>query len=107
MKWLVFLGAAVIGFLVAFAFTARDEIGEEVDRRLDEDFVSRCVARAQFPPELEARAPQICACMQREFAARGLELTDALGEARAEMQRITRECVGGGGRVQGSTSDES
>lgn len=49
MKWLVFLVAAVIGFLVTFGFSNRDEIGAEVNRKLDEDFVAQCVARAQFP----------------------------------------------------------
>lgn len=93
MKWLVLIGAAVIGFLVAFSFSASDEIGAEVDKRLDEDFVAQCVARAQFPAPLEARAPQICGCMKREFDNRGLKLTDAFGEKKAEMQAITQGCA--------------
>lgn len=93
MKWLVFLVAAVIGFLVAFGFSNRDEIGAEVDRKLDEDFVAQCVARAQFPAELQPKAPEICGCMKREFANRGMKLTDAFGEKRAEMQTITQACA--------------
>ena len=93
MKWLAAIGAAVIAFIIAFSFTASDEIGAEVDKRLDEDFVEQCVARAQFPAQLDAKAPQICGCMKREFTNRGLKLTDAFGEKRAEMQTITQGCA--------------
>lgn len=93
MKWLVLLGAGVIGFLAAFGFTNSDEIGAEVDKRLDEDFVAQCVARAQFPAELQPKAPEICGCMKREFTNRGMNLTDAFGEKWAEMQTITQGCA--------------
>ena len=93
MKWIVLIGAAVLGFLVAFGFTASDDIAADVDRRLDEDFVEQCVARAQFPAELAPKAPQICGCMKREFTNRGLKLTDAFGEKRAEMRTITQGCA--------------
>lgn len=93
MKWLAAIGAAVIAFIIAFSFTASDEIGAEVDKRLDEDFVEQCIARAQFPAQLEAKAPQICGCMKREFDNRGLKLTDAFGEKKAEMQTITQGCA--------------
>ena len=93
MKWLVMIGAGIVGFLVAFSLTSSDEIASEVDKRLDEDFVSQCVARAQFPAQLQSRAPEICGCMKREFANRGMKLTDAFGEKKAEMQAITQGCV--------------
>ncbi|WP_230291094.1 hypothetical protein [Croceicoccus sp. Ery5] len=93
MKMLVMIVAGMIGFVAAFSFTASDEIGAEVDRRLDEDFVPQCVARARFPAELEAKAPAICGCMKREFDNRGFKLTDAFGAKQAEMQEITQACA--------------
>ena len=93
MKWLVLIASAVIGFLVAFSFFASDEIEAEVDKRLDEDFATQCVARAQFPAQMEAKAPQICGCMKREFDNRGLKLTDAFGDKKAEMKTITQGCA--------------
>ena len=93
MKALVFVAAGIVGFMVAFAFSAGDEIGAEVDRKLDEDFVPQCVARAQFPPELAGSKREICGCMKREFDNRGLKLTDAFGAKRSEMQEITTACA--------------
>ncbi|GGD66223.1 hypothetical protein [Croceicoccus mobilis] len=93
LKLIAFLAAAVVGFLVAFSFTARDEIGAEVERKLDEDFIPQCIARAQFPPELEAKKPQICGCMKSEFDTRRLKLTDAFGDKKAEMQEVTQACA--------------
>ena len=85
--------AGFVGFLVAFGLTSSDEIGAEVDRKLDEDFIPQCVQRAQFPPELAGREEDICGCMKRDFDARGLKLTDAFGEQRALMQQITQQCA--------------
>lgn len=93
MRWLMVIGAAVVGFLIAFGFSARDEIAADVDRRLDEDFVNQCMQRAQFPPELAGSEREICTCMKGEFDERGLKLTDALGSKRAEMREITQECA--------------
>lgn len=93
MKWLMAIVAGVVGFLFAFGFTASDEIAADVDRRLEEDFVDQCVARAQFPPELAGRERDICGCMKRDFHAKGIKLTDAFGDKRAEMQEITQECA--------------
>ena len=93
MKWLVMIVAGVVGFLVAFSLTNSDEIGAEVDRKLDEDFIPQCVSRAQLPPELAGREEDICGCMKRDFDARGLKLTDAFGDQRALMRRITQECA--------------
>ena len=93
MRWLVMIVAAVIGFLVAFGFSASDEIGAEVDRKLDEDFVDQCVARAQFPAEFADSKREICGCMKREFDAQGLKLTDAFGDQRAEMREIAQDCA--------------
>ena len=90
---LVMIGVGLISFFVVFAFTTRDEIGEEVSNRLSKDFTKQCVARAQFPAEIEDYAEEICDCMKSEFDARGLELTDAFGSHRGEMQRITQECA--------------
>ncbi|WFL76705.1 hypothetical protein P7228_11945 [Altererythrobacter arenosus] len=92
-KALVMLGAGVVSFLVVFAFTTRDEIGAEVANRLDSDFTKQCVARAQFPPQVEDYAEEICDCMKAEFDERELAITDAFGSQRGEMQRITQECV--------------
>ena len=93
MKLLMFLGAGIIGFLVAFSLVNRDEIGAQVAENLDKDFVKQCVARAQFPAQLEPFAGQICGCMKSEFDERGLTLTDAFGDKRGEMQRITQSCA--------------
>lgn len=93
MKFLAFIVAAAIGFLVAFSFTSRDDIAAEVDKNLDENFVAQCVAQAGFPAELQERAPSICGCMEREFDMRGLKLTDAFGDKREEMQQVTGTCV--------------
>ena len=93
MKYLVLLAAGAVGFLVAFGFTTRDEIASEVDRKLDEDFVQQCVARSQFPAELADYKTEICGCMKAEFAAQGYKLTDAFGESRADMRRITQDCA--------------
>ena len=93
MKWLVMIAAGVVGFLVAFGLTNTDEIGAEVDRKLDEDFIPQCVSRAQFPPEFAGREEDICGCMKRDFDARGLKLTDAFGDQRALMRQITQECA--------------
>lgn len=93
MKVLVFIAAGFVGFMVAFGFSASDEIGAEVERKLDEDFVPQCVARAQFPAELSDSKHEICGCMKREFDNRGLKLTDAFGAKRSEMQEITQDCA--------------
>lgn len=93
MKLLVFIVSGVIGFLIAFSLTASDEIGAEVEKRLDEDFVEQCVARAQFPAELKPRARSICGCMKGEFDRKGIALTDAFGSRRSEMQQVTRDCA--------------
>ena len=93
-KLLVMLGAGVIGFLVAFSFVQRDEIGEEVERQLDEDFIPQCVARLDVPPEIATRKRDVCACMKTEFDAKGLSLSDTFGEDLSQMQEITRSCVG-------------
>lgn len=85
MKGLVLIAAGIVGLVVAFSLTSGDEIAAEIDMRLDEDFVSHCVARAQFPAELPSRAPNICRCMKREFANRGMKLTDAFGEKKTGM----------------------
>lgn len=92
-KVLVFVVAGIIGFLITFSFVARDEIGAEVDKRLDEDFVEQCVARAQFPAELKPQARSICGCMKGEFDRKGLTITDAFGERREEMQKVTQDCA--------------
>ncbi len=94
LKALVLLASGVVGFVVAFSFTASDEIGAEVADRLDKDFVEQCVARAQFPPELKPRARSICGCMKAEFDRKGIVLTDAFGAKRSEMQQVTRDCAG-------------
>lgn len=93
MKLLAFVGAGIIGFLVTFSFVSRDEIGAQVAENLDRDFVKQCVARAQFPAQISHRAPEICGCMKSEFDNRGLTITDAFGEHRAEMQEITQNCA--------------
>ena len=93
MKWLAFIVAAVVGFLVAFGWSNSEEIGAEVDRKLDEDFVEQCVARARFPAEFQSKAPQICGCMKREFDRRGFKLTDAFGEDNAEMRTVVQGCA--------------
>ena len=93
MKYLVLLGAAAVGFLSAFGFGTREEIAADVDRRLDEDFVPQCAARAQFPAELADYKTEICGCMKDEFDARGYKLTDAFGDRRAEMRQITQDCA--------------
>ena len=93
MKVLVFIAAGFVGFMVAFGFSASDEIGAEVDRKLDEDFVPQCVARAQFPAEVADSKREICGCMKREFDNRGIRLTDAFGDKRSEMQEIAGACV--------------
>ncbi len=90
---LVMIGVGLIAFVAVFAFITRDEIGAEVANRLDSDFTKQCVARAQFPAEIEDYAEEICDCMKSEFDARGFELTDAFGSHRGEMQRITQDCV--------------
>lgn len=92
-KFLVFLVAMVIGFVAAFGWSASDEIGAEVETRLAEDFVPQCVRRSGFPAEAKHFAPDICRCMQSEFASRNLAITDAFGAKRAEMQEITRACA--------------
>ena len=93
MKALVLLGVGAISFLITFAFITRDEIGAEVEQRLDSDFVAQCVARAQFPPQIRHRAADICGCMKAEFDTRGLKLTDAFGTHREEMRKVTQDCV--------------
>jgi len=93
MKLLVFIVSGVVGFLIAFSFTASDDIGAEVDKRLDEDFVEQCVARAQFPAQLKPQARSICGCMKGEFDRKGLTITDAFGARRSEMQQVTRDCA--------------
>ncbi|WP_394727493.1 hypothetical protein [Altererythrobacter sp. GH1-8] len=93
LKVIVLLVSGVIGFLVAFSFVNKDEIMAEAAKRMDEDFVPRCVARAQFPPEVAHRSKEICGCMKYEFDQRGMSLTDAFGEKREEMQQITQNCM--------------
>ncbi|QUL38427.1 hypothetical protein [Erythrobacter sp. JK5] len=93
LKALVLLASAAIGFVVAFSFTASDEIGVEVSERLESDFVNQCAARAQFPPELKPHARSICGCMKAEFDRKGMVLTDAFGSKRSEMQQVTQDCA--------------
>lgn len=90
---IILFAVGVISFLATFAFTTRDEIGEEVVQRLDSDFTRQCVARAQFPEQLEPYAEEICDCMKSEFDDRGLKLTDAFGSKRGEMRQITQSCA--------------
>jgi hypothetical protein len=85
--------AGVFGFLAAFSFTARDEIGAAVQEDLQSNFAARCVVRIER--ELNTtRALDICTCMETEFTNRGLVLTDAFGDDLAAMQDITRSCAG-------------
>ncbi|MWV28364.1 hypothetical protein [Aurantiacibacter rhizosphaerae] len=93
MKLLVGAVAGVVGFLAAFSFTASDEIGAAVDADLQSNFVARCVVRIEQDLDT-TRAPDICKCMETEFANNGLKLTDALGDDLARMQDITRSCAG-------------
>lgn len=93
LKLLVALGAGVISFLVVFSFVTRDEIAQEVDRQLDDDFVPQCTRRLDLPPQVQPRAADVCACMKAEFAAKGLKLTDTMGDDLPEMRRITASCV--------------
>lgn len=93
LKAIVFIIAGAIGFVVAFSIVNRDEIAAEVDARLENDFAKQCAARAQFPPELEPRAQEICGCMKYEFDQRGIKLSDAFGSKREEMQRISQDCM--------------
>ena len=93
MKYIVAVLVGIVSFLVTFSLISKDEIATGVDERLDEDFVAQCVARSSFPAPLQAKAPQICGCMKSEFDTRGLKLTDAFGDKRAEMQRITQSCA--------------
>ena len=88
-----FLGSALLAFLAVFSFTARDEIGGEVERKLDDGFVEQCVAR--LGPQLPnpSRATDTCTCMKAEFAARGYSLTDTFGTDLPEMQSITQSCA--------------
>ncbi|MHA6333244.1 hypothetical protein ACXYL9_06120 [Qipengyuania sp. CAU 1752] len=96
MKFLVMLVVGVIAFLVAFAFTARDEIADEVSVRSANSFSERCVARFTRAAPDPSRAAEICGCMETQFAARGIELTDAFTGNLQEMRDITRACAGGG-----------
>ncbi|MBX7540860.1 hypothetical protein [Qipengyuania sphaerica] len=93
MKWLVLIAAALVGFLVAFSFTARDEIGAEVERKLDEDFIPQCERNLRLPPQVADSKTEICGCMKREFDNRGIKLTDAFGDQRGEMQEIVNACA--------------
>ena len=90
---LVLVGTGLIAFLVTFAFTTREEIGAEVENKLDSGFVEQCAAQMQFPAELEPYSGKICECMKSRFDQRGLALTDAFGDKRAEMQQITQSCA--------------
>ncbi len=92
MKLLVGTVSGVIGFLVAFSLTAPDEIGAAVDAGLQSNFAARCVVNIER--ELNTtRAPDICGCMETEFANNGLKLTDAFGDDLTRMQDITRSCT--------------
>ena len=93
MKLLVGIIAGVIGFLAAFSFTARDEIAAEVNADLQSNFVARCVVRLERELPNATRAPDICGCMETEFANNGLKLTDAFGDDITRMQDITRSCA--------------
>jgi hypothetical protein len=93
MKPLILLGTGIVSFLLVFSFTAKDEIAAEVAVRLDDKFVSQCVARLGPSMPDPSRASDVCTCMKADFAARGYALTDAFGEHRDEMQSITRSCA--------------
>ena len=93
MKLLVGIIAGVIGFLAAFSFTARDEIAAEVNADLQSNFVARCVVRLERELPNATRVPDICGCMEAEFANNGYTLTDAFGDDLATMQDITRSCA--------------
>jgi|GEM_PF-6986538 len=92
-KMLVLLLSLAAGFVAAFSFVQREEIGTEVANRLEEDFEAQCAARMDFPDELRAQAPAICRCMKGAFDQRGLTIADALGEARSEMREIAQSCA--------------
>lgn len=55
--------------------------------------VEQCVAQTAWPAALEGRERDVCGCMKERFDARGIALTEALGERRAEMQAITASCA--------------
>lgn len=93
LKAIVMIVSGVIGFAVAFSFTASDEIGAEVSERLENDFVNQCAARGDFPAPAKPYARDICGCMKKSFDREGLKLTDAFGEDRAKMQKLTQDCV--------------
>ncbi len=93
MKWVVGLISGVIGFVIAFSFATRDQIGAAVDQRLEDDFIPDCVPNLQLPPELEPKSAQICGCMKAEFRNSDLQITDAFGSRLGEVQEVTRACT--------------
>ena len=93
LKMLVGLIAGAVGFLAAFSFTARDEIGAAVNADLQSKFAARCVVRMERELPNATRVPDICGCMETEFANRGLTLTDAFGDDLETMQGVTRSCA--------------
>ena len=72
LKAIVMIISRVIGLVVVFSFVSKDEILAEAANRMDKDFVAQCVARAQFPPEVEHRREEVCGCMKYEFDQRGI-----------------------------------
>ncbi len=93
LKAMVLLGTGFVAFVLAFSFTASDEIGAKVSDRLESDFVNQCAARARFSERLKPFAREICGCMKAEFDAKGLSLMDAFGKHRVEMQQIGARCA--------------
>ena len=82
---------AVIGLTVSHSL--RGEKTPLTEAAASANPVTRGCIRAMddvLPPE---DAKSACACVDAEFAARGLSLTDAFGDARAEMSEITRDCA--------------
>ena len=93
LKFLVMIVSGAIGFVVAFSLVTRNEIADEVEQKLDDDFTVQCMARLDVLNQGSVRKRDICNCMKAEFDTRGLSLSDALGSELGPMQDITRSCV--------------